>query len=200
MTFTLNPVHPHCAPFNAVSSHASANKRDNVCRTHDIRYGRYQDKKGYWWPYFHNNRSDKKLIDDPDVGWYKYPFILKRALAKGMSHLRLTKNKRKKIPNVSTNPKPRKRGNPWSINPYSNYNPFDNFHGKVSALGRYAYVPRDDHDPMDVDVRARFPYHNRNFHGKIKTVKTKRAPLRPKKKALRPSKKAVRTNKKARYK
>lgn len=39
---TLNPIHPHCGPFNEVSDQPSSNEVDEICRQHDIAYGEYQ--------------------------------------------------------------------------------------------------------------------------------------------------------------
>ena len=58
----MNPFSQHCGPFNAVSKKRSRDPIDEVCRQHDIAYGKLQ-KVGKN-PYFKYNTADEKAIEE----------------------------------------------------------------------------------------------------------------------------------------
>jgi len=89
----MNPIHPHCGPFNAVSNKRSDSKTDEACRQHDIAYGKYQGgskwhQRKYWEPYYMYSKADDVLLRDfersePSVvkSLYKSYFNVKKKFA-----------------------------------------------------------------------------------------------------------------------
>lgn len=78
---SLNPIHPHCGPFNTVSKKRPRNRIDRACWKHDKEYGKIQDESGRWWyPYWYFNDADIEFIRDADGSPYVWFFKGKKYL------------------------------------------------------------------------------------------------------------------------
>jgi len=60
----MNPIHPHCGPWNAVDPKRSRDPVDRICQEHDNEYGKLQKKHNWITPYLFQSRADDRFIVD----------------------------------------------------------------------------------------------------------------------------------------
>lgn len=90
----MNPFHPHCGPFNKISEFKSSNRVDEICRQHDIGYGKLGKRA-----YTHFNQYDEEFIrameaeGSMEANAYAEIFRIKREIAPHLKSFRKTIDK-----------------------------------------------------------------------------------------------------------